>query len=154
SLVIDGQSDPSDRDTLHRWADEVGVADRLTVQCSDRRDLPGVYRSADVCVFASEWAEPFGLVPLEAMACGVPVVATGVGGSGEFLVDGDNTVLFTPGDPESLAASVRRLIDEPDLRRHVVNQGLILAERFDVDHLTDRFEHLYTEAAEAVVTGS
>lgn len=150
SLVIDGQSDPSDREALHRWAAKVGVADRVTVQCSDRRDLPEVYRSADVCVFASEWAEPFGLVPLEAMACGVPVVATGVGGSGEFLVDGDNTVLFAAGDPDSLAASVRRLIEDPDLRRHIISQGLVCADRFDVDHLTDSFEHWYDQAAEGV----
>lgn len=154
SLVIDGQSDPSDRERLRGWADEVGVADRVVIQCSDRRDLPAVYRSADVCVFASEWAEPFGLVPLEAMACGVPVVATGVGGSGEFLVDGENAVLFAAGDPDSLAVAVRRVIEDQDLRRHVISQGLVLAERFDVDHLTDRFERLYVQAAEGALTST
>jgi glycosyltransferase involved in cell wall biosynthesis len=154
SLLIDGRSDPSDLAALDRWTDEVGVADRVTVKTSDRGDLADVYRSADVCVFASEWAEPFGLVPLEAMACGVPVVATGVGGSGEFLVDGENTVLFEAGDPSSLAAAVRRLVGDPDLRRHVIDHGLLCAERFDVDHLTDRFEHWYVRAAEDLLADS
>ena len=53
-----------------------------------RTSSPTATRRADVFVFPSEWDEPFGLVPVEAMACGTPVVATGVGGSGEFLVDG------------------------------------------------------------------
>lgn len=143
SLVIDGQSEPSDRDALRSWADEVGVAGRVAIQCSDRRDLPRVYRSADVCVFASEWEEPFGLVPLEAMACGVPVAATGVGGSGEFLVDGTNAVLFEAGNEASLAAAVRRVVEDRALRERIISEGLVCAERFDVDHLTDRFEYWY-----------
>ena len=53
-----------------------------------REELPAAYRAADVFVFPSTWSEPFGLVPIEAMACGVPVVGSGTGGSGEFLIDG------------------------------------------------------------------
>jgi len=110
------------------------------VQTSDRADLADVYRAADVCVFASEWPEPFGLVPLEALACGTPVVATGVGGSGEFLVDGVNAVLFEAGDPGSLATAVRKLAADPALRRALVANGRTTAEYFDADHLTTAFE--------------
>jgi len=149
TLVVDGRSTPADQAALEAWAAEAGVADRVTLQCSDRADLPATYRSADVCLFTSEWEEPFGLVPLEAMACGVPVVASGVGGSGEFLVDGGNCVLFAPGDPASLATAVQRLVDDPALVRHVTANGRVSAEHFDVDHLADAFEAWHA----AVATG-
>ena len=149
TLVVDGRSTPADQADLEAWATEAGVADRVTLQCSDRADLPATYRSADVCLFTSEWEEPFGLVPLEAMACGIPVVASGVGGSGEFLVDGGNCVLFEPGDPASLAAAVQRLVDDPALVGHVTANGRVSAEHFDVDHLTVAFEAWHT----AVATG-
>src|SRR5690606_10838090 len=96
--------------------------------------------SADVCVFPSEWEEPFGLVPLEAMACDTPVVASGVGGSGEFLVDEGNCLLFEPGDPRSLAAAVERISSDGSLRTRLVRNGRISARHFDVDHLADAFE--------------
>jgi glycosyltransferase involved in cell wall biosynthesis len=147
TLVVDGRSTAEDQATLEGWAAEAGVADRVTIQCSDRTDLPATYRSADVCLFTSEWEEPFGLVPLEAMACGIPVVASGVGGSGEFLVDGGNCVLFEPGDPASLAAAVQRLVDDPELVQHLVANGRISAEHFDVDHLTDVFEAWHSAVA-------
>src|SRR5690606_1504630 len=132
-LVIDGHVEQADRDVLRAWSDESGVTDRVTVQKSDRSDLPGVYARADVCVFSSEWEEPFGLVPLEAMACRTVVVATGVGGSGEFLVDGENAVLYAAGDPEALAAAVVRVSGDPALRQTLVANGLVTAERYDVE---------------------
>jgi glycosyltransferase involved in cell wall biosynthesis len=102
-------------------------------------------------VFPSTWAEPFGLVPIEAMACGVPVVATGVGGSREFLVDGENCLLFTPGDEASLVEAVRRLASDPGLRARLVRNGLETAAELDVDRLADDMEawHVY-EAGGAV----
>ena len=90
---------------------------------STRGELAGRYRDADAVVFPSEWEEPFGLVPLEAMACGTPVVATGVGGSGEFLVDGVNCVRFRAGDPAALAAAVRRAGRRRGLRARLVADG-------------------------------
>ena len=111
----------------------------------DRPELADAYRAADVMVFPSLWAEPFGLVPVEAMACGVPVVATGVGGSAEFLVDGGNALLYPPGDPAALAARLHQLATDPALRRRLVEGGGATAEELDVDRLTDVMElwHLY-----------
>lgn len=148
TLVVDGRAGPDDRQQLLAWAETEGVADRVTVQCSAREDLPAVYRAADVCVFPSEWEEPFGLVPLEAMACDTPVVASGVGGSGEFLVDDGNCALFEPGDAGSLAAAVRRLTDDDRLRRTVVRNGRRTASHFDVEHLADTFETWHDVAAD------
>ncbi|MGH9185267.1 MAG: glycosyltransferase family 4 protein [Acidimicrobiales bacterium] len=146
TLVLHG---PGSDAELTRWnglAKELGVAHRVSFGCSDRADLPAVYAAADVCVFPSEWDEPFGLVPLEAMACGVPVVATGAGGSAEFLVDGENCLLFPAGDAAALATAVERLADDPSLRARLVSAGFETAEYFDVERLTDAFEAWYEAA--------
>ena len=104
-------------------------------------------------VFPSEWAEPFGLIPLEAMACGRPVVATGTGGSAEFLLDGVNCLLFDPGDPDSLAASVRRLGAEPSLRARLIAEGLLTADGFDTERLALVLEEWHVAAAERFAQG-
>jgi glycosyltransferase involved in cell wall biosynthesis len=106
------------------------------------------YRSSDLVVFASEWPEPYGIVPLEAMACGVPVIATGTGGSGEFLVDGGNCRLFKPGDPESLAAAARDVAEDSELRATIVAGGLETARSLTMDHYADELERLHEGAWE------
>jgi glycosyltransferase involved in cell wall biosynthesis len=94
-------------------------------------------------VFPVRWNEPWGLVPIEAMAMGRPVVATGRGGSGEYLRDGDNCLLFEADDPRALAAALRNLADDPDLRRRLRDGGLRTAPRYT--------EALYNEAVENAV---
>jgi len=73
-------------------------------------------------------------------------VATGVGGSSEFLVDGTNCVLFSPGDPEDLARVVIDLAADPDRRAALVAGGHLTAEAMDVEHLVDTMEswHIWT----------
>ena len=93
-----GRGDPAERSRLERLAADLGVADRVHIESIAREALADAYRSHDCLIFPSEWPEPFGLVPIEAMACGTPVVGTGVGGSAEFLADGTNCLLFPPGD--------------------------------------------------------
>ncbi len=56
--------------------------------------MPAELAAADALLFPVQWEEPWGLVPLEAMASGTPVVATGTGGSGEYLRDGDNCLVY------------------------------------------------------------
>ncbi|MGH9137819.1 MAG: glycosyltransferase family 4 protein [Acidimicrobiales bacterium] len=140
TLAVHG---PGSDAELARWRGEatsLGVADRVTFATTDRSDLPAVYAEADACVFPSEWDEPFGLVPVESMACAAPVVATGAGGSAEFLVDGENCLLYPAGDPAALADAVKRLAGDRDLRAHLAEHGLATAEFFDVEHLADDFE--------------
>jgi D-inositol-3-phosphate glycosyltransferase len=94
-----------------------GVADRVDFRGRvSRADLPALIRSADavVCV---PWYEPFGIVPLEAMACGVPVVATAVGGLVDTVVDGVTGVHVPPRRPDVLCRALNGLLDSPaDLR--------------------------------------
>jgi glycosyltransferase involved in cell wall biosynthesis len=74
-------------------------------------DMPRWYRSADV-VAATPWYEPFGLTPLEAMACGVPVVGTAVGGITDTVVDGLTGDLVAPRDPHALGGALRKLLND------------------------------------------
>jgi glycogen(starch) synthase len=153
TLTFDGRGEASERARLEETARGLGVAERLTFTVSSRTELAQRYRDADVVVFPSEWQEPFGLVPLEAMACGTPVVATGTGGSREFLRDGYNCLLFPAGDAGALATAVRRLGSDPELRRSVIEGGLHTAEQLDSDHLADAFEAWLLAAAQAFRSG-
>jgi D-inositol-3-phosphate glycosyltransferase len=102
---------------LQALARHCGVADRVTlVGAVPAGEMPAWYRSADMLV-ATPWYEPFGLTPLEAMACGVPVVATEVGGLTDTVVDGITGDLVPPRDPRALAIALRRLLAD-DARRY------------------------------------
>lgn len=113
-------------DTARAAAQLLGVE----LAISDTGDPYGAYAAADVVVFPVEWPEPWGLVPLEAMSVGRPVVATGTGGSGEYLADGENCLLFPPGDAAALAGRVRELAASPELRARLREGGFATAARF------------------------
>jgi len=87
------------------------------------------------------------------MACGTPVVATGAGGSGEFLIDDVNFVRFQPGDPADLARAVIALASDPARRSRLVEAGAATAEQFDVECLTDTFEAWHDAAARRFADG-
>lgn len=142
-----GRGGDTERERLERVAADLGVADRVRFGSLPRSELARAYADADAVLFPSTWAEPFGLVPLEAMACATPVVATGVGGSAEFLVDGENCLLVEPADADALVAAVRRLADDADLRRRLVAGGSATVDRLDVDRLADVMEAWHEHAA-------
>jgi len=146
-LDVDGHGAPEIIDELEALARSLGVADRVTFGRSPRSALAARYRDADVVVFPSEWPQPFGLVPLEAMARGTPVVATGTGGSGEFLHDGDNCLLFAPGDAAALADAVKRLANDVELRRRISEGGSRTAGEMTIDRYAERLEAVHRAAA-------
>ncbi|RCG32076.1 glycosyltransferase family 1 protein [Sphaerisporangium album] len=101
---------------LRRAASEAGVAARVRfIGQVAHEDVPALMRAADVAVCVP-WYEPFGMVALEAMACGLPVVASAVGGQRETVVDGRTGTLVPPRDPRALAAAVNSLLADPSLR--------------------------------------
>jgi D-inositol-3-phosphate glycosyltransferase len=129
-LLIAGGADRGDvtpepeRDRLVAVAERLGVGDRVRlVGHIARADMPALLRSADLVV-CSPWYEPFGIVPLEAMACGVPVVASAVGGMLDTVVDGVTGTLVTPRDPVALAEVVGSLLDAPSRRAEFARAGL------------------------------
>jgi glycogen(starch) synthase len=91
------------------------------------------YAAADAVVFPVRWQEPFGLVPLEAMCVGRPVVSTAQGGSSEFLREGENALVVAPDDPASLAKAVARLAADDSLRERLLQGGQATAARFTLD---------------------
>ena len=101
---------------LTALARESGVADRLVFTGAvSRADVPAWVRSADV-VLAVPWYEPFGITPLEAMACGRPVVATAVGGLVDSVADGVTGDLVPPRDPDRLGEVVSALLADDERR--------------------------------------
>ncbi len=93
-------------------------------------DPAAALAAADAVLFPVTWAEPWGLVPLEAMAVGRPVVATGTGGTAEYLRPSENALLVPPGDPTALRAAVERLAADPALRARLAAGGQATAARF------------------------
>ncbi|MGN6473721.1 MAG: glycosyltransferase family 4 protein [Mycobacteriales bacterium] len=132
---------------LRDLAEQLGVSDRLSFGRCSRRELREHYMNADVVVFPSEWEEPFGLVPLESMACGTPVVASGTGGAADFLVDGTNCVLFRAGDSDDLGRALRQVTTDLELRTAVVAGGLETARTITIDRYADGLLGLHEAAA-------
>lgn len=129
-LTVDGEGSANHTAELQALAERLGVADRLTFQSSAADAVAAAYAAADAVLFPVTWPEPWGLVPLEAMSSARPVIATGTGGSAEYLADQENALLFAPGDARALAAAVVRLAADPELRERLVAGGLRTAARY------------------------
>jgi glycosyltransferase involved in cell wall biosynthesis len=137
------EGDPEARALLIQAA-RCGVADRLDLRGRVSRDeLPALVRSADVVV-AVPWYEPFGIVPLEAMACGRPVVGSAVGGLLDTIVDGVTGRHVPPRDPAALAGVLRELLADAALLRRLGDAGLRRARaRFGWDQVAAATRDLY-----------
>lgn len=111
-------------------------------------ELADHYRAADLFVFAPIWDEPFGVPPIEAMAAGVPVVATRSGGISETVVDGETGLLVEGGDVAALAEAMRRLLADDDLRLGMGRAGRQRAlALFSFDRVARDLARHYAELA-------
>lgn len=145
SLRVVGAGDERHLEDLRHRAGRLGV--RVHFERHPRDELPRIYAEADATLFPVRWDEPFGLVPLESMAMGTPVVASGRGGSAEYLSDGENCLVADPAaGPEGLAAAVRRLATEPALGELISRQGAATAARYGDERFDDAVERSLTEA--------
>jgi len=145
-LVGPGPADYT-RDLRER-ARRSGSEERLRMAGSrGRTDVLAAYEAADAVVFPVRWEEPWGLVPLEAMAVGRLVIATGTGGSAEYLRDEHNCLLVPREDPHALAAALQRLSRDSELRERMRRGGLETAARYDAGVCNDRFLRALGEAA-------
>jgi D-inositol-3-phosphate glycosyltransferase len=120
---------------FRRLARSLGVEDRVELRGAvPRPDVPALLRSADV-VACCPWYEPFGLVAVEAMACGVPVVASAVGGLAESVLHEVTGVHVPPRQPESIAAALGRLLADEGERRAMGAAAHRRAQRFGWDRV-------------------
>ena len=146
-LELIGGWDTREEDRLRALAQDLDVEGRVGFGGHrDRAEILRAYTDCDAVVFPVRWEEPWGLVPLEAMGKGRPVLATGRGGSAEYLRDGENCLLFESGDAESLAGALRRLASDADLRLRLHDGGLETAAKYT--------EPLYNEAVEKALLGA
>jgi N-acetyl-alpha-D-glucosaminyl L-malate synthase BshA len=104
--------------------------------------IDGVLRRSALLVLPSR-EEGFGLVLLEAMAAGVPVVATRVGGIPEVVVSGENGLLVGKEDVDALAEAIIKVLEEQDLRARLVLNGIRTAEKFKWDKMAGEVDELY-----------
>lgn len=133
---------------LRTLAGRYGLDDRVRLIGSvAHEDVPALMRSADVLVTVP-WYEPFGMVPVEAMACGVPVVASAVGGHLDTVAGCG--VLVPPRRPRALARALRDLLDRPDLRANLGKAGVRRARaRYGWATIAARIESVYTDVIAA-----
>jgi glycogen synthase len=153
TLEVLGRGDAVYERRLKTLAEELGVAGRVRFATVAREQLRERYLDADVVVFPTLWDEPFGLVPVEALACRTPVVATATGGSAEFLADGLNILRVPVGDPGAIAGAIQKLAADSALRSRLTDAGQRTAEDLTIERLTDALEPWHVATAERFANG-
>jgi glycosyltransferase involved in cell wall biosynthesis len=111
-----------------------------------RAELARLYATCDLFVSAS-WREGFGLPPLEAMACGAPVVLTDSGGVREYARPGENCLMVPTRDSAAMAGAMYRVLSDPVLARRLAANGPPTAAKFTWDRAVDRFEGAIADLA-------
>jgi glycosyltransferase involved in cell wall biosynthesis len=155
-IIVGGDSDAPDPERtpeigrLMAVAEREGVAARVRFVGRRGRDsLRYYYSAADVFV-TTPWYEPFGLTPLESMACGTPVIGADVGGIRYTVCDGETGYLVPPNDPDALAERLARVLLAPCHRETLASQGLRRArEHFSWSGVALSVEELYGTVLDA-----
>lgn len=105
------------------------------------------YRNADICLFTS-WYEGFGMIPLEAMASGTPVVTTDCGGISDYVIPGFNALVAEPGDIDSLAGAVGYLLENENARLLLSHNGRETALKFSPENIIPKLEEFLFNSLE------
>ncbi len=135
-IIVGGASEKSDFQTRHeikrleQIAKKEGVQNAVIFAGRQCREQLKYYYSASDIFITTPWYEPFGITPLEAMACGIPVIGSNVGGIKYSVVDGQTGCLVPPNDPEQLAWKIRNLFSNPILMMKMRNRALIRVNSF------------------------
>lgn len=151
-VVVGGALDPGDdapetekiqelRRLVHQHRMEANVS---FVGSREQESLALYYAAADVCAVPS-LTESFGLVALESMACGTPVVGTRVGGLQKLIEHGESGLLVPAGDYQALAEAIARVLTDPRLRMHLAHGARDRAEHYTWKSVGDKIEALYAK---------
>jgi D-inositol-3-phosphate glycosyltransferase len=147
--VIGGDADENgagfnnELECLDKLKDEAGLRDLVIFLGSRAQDtLPYYYSAAEVCVVPSHY-ESFGLVALEAMACGTPVIASRVGGLQLTVEDGVNGFLVPVGDADALAGKLRLILADSELRERLGANARRKAQGYTWQVAADRILRVY-----------
>ena len=129
-LIVGGEFDESDVlsnpeiKRLHSLAEELGVSTSVTFVGRKNRDLLKFYYSAADVFVTTPWYEPFGITPLEAMACGTPVIGADVGGIKYTVIDGETGMLVPPDNADALAAAIDRVAGDKALLERMAKNSI------------------------------
>ena len=154
-VIVGGdEADGAERERLRGLAAEVGVGDRMHfVDAVNRDELASYYRAADVCVVPSYY-ESFGLVAVEALASGTPVIATRVGGLQYTVRDGQTGHLISWRCPEPFAERLEALLANDDLRARFAAAAPASMQRFDWATVAAQFVGVYEDLLDRHATGA
>ncbi|HSY18371.1 MAG TPA: glycosyltransferase family 4 protein [Candidatus Acidoferrales bacterium] len=121
---------------------ELGIPGRVNfLGRVPRAHLPRVYAEHDALIFPSEWEEPFAITPLEAIHCGLAVVGTTTGGSGELFRNRETAMTFATGNAADCARAIRELCADPELSRRIsLNAQREVREKHTLDAMVDAIE--------------
>lgn len=153
SLAIWGTGDERYVAEMRRLAADLGVADRVSFEgWADAERCLRVYAEANAVVFPVRWDEPFGLVPLEAMGIGRPVLTTARGGTAEFVRDGENALVFEADDDVGLARSIQSLAEDEQLRERLRSGGRETAANYTLGRFAQEAVREIVSAADPKLT--
>lgn len=154
-LIVGGESDCPDISStpeiarLQKLAAEAGVLDRIIFAGRKGRDLLKYYYSAADIFITTPWYEPFGITPLESMACGTPVIGSNVGGIKYSVLEGRTGLLVPPKDPAALAEKISFLLSNPDIIRKMGQHSLARVNAlFTWKKVANMLSSIYDEVTE------
>lgn len=131
-------AEQSEKNRLRELAAELGIADRVEFLGSvAHHELPYFYAAAEACLMPS-YSESFGLVGLEAQACGCAVIASNVAGLASVVRDGVTGYLVDGHDPAEWADRIMRLLNDPENAEQMGRRGVLLAQRFPWERTADK----------------
>ena len=142
-LVIVGDTGGEPFVRLNQLKAELGLGERV-VFTGFRTDVPDLLRSFDLFVLSSR-SEGFSLATVQAMASGLPVLATRCGGPEEIVTDGIDGLLVPAAEPLALAAGINRLAGDPELAGRLATAAAVSAQRFEINTMLQAYEALYDE---------
>ena len=139
----DSELEQAELERLQQLRADLGIGDLVTfLGAKDQDTLVYYYSAAEMVVMPSHY-ESFGMVALEAMACGTPVIGSDVGGLSFSIEDGFNGFLVPGRDPAALAEKIALLLKHPGLRDHLGEQAIRWAERYAWPHIADEILDVY-----------
>lgn len=144
-LIVVGSGEP-DEDSF-RIMSERNLQDVILVGRVSDEEKVRYYKSADIYCSPATGGESFGVVLLEAMAAGTPVVATNIEGYSSVITNGKNGLLTTPKDDKALAYTIESLLKGPDIRARLVDEGRRTAESYRWERVAARVLAYYREVA-------
>jgi glycosyltransferase involved in cell wall biosynthesis len=148
--LVGSEMRPGELEQLHTLIQEAGLSGVVNLHPpAFGVDKLAFFRSADIFVYPS-YSEGMPMAVIEAMASGLPIVASRAGGLPDLVSDGVNGLLVEPGKPDQLAGALNRLISDPDLRKSMREQSARLAsEQFDIEQHVERLVEIYARCVPA-----